>query len=612
VTLYKGHLGVGVTEPSGQLELAGDERLQQYPPRSMTDYDMLVDGHGVFCVSASSELNSAQAAWEAFSFNVNDNWICSNQTGHTYDNDVGDGGVYLGTTTTAGIKGEWVQMKTPYKVKIASFNMDSYADASSNRQPKDFILLGSNDGNVWEKLKSFTNITSGYTGTLTGPHHIVNSTKYYTYFRLVITAAQEENGGITAIKSLKFFGTPGPTTLDKGSLTLGRSLDVPRVSRYDVDTETPRPEKLVVDFDTTVNNSSPTDISGNGNNGTFSDASGAPTYSAADKAFDFDGVNGAIWSGPLSPAMTGDKMCSMSAWFKTTNASTVNQQIVWLGAYSTAGLLAVGVTNGTLRITIGDGCSLDVAGVIESNTWYHVVGIKQGTGSITSSNYSSTFKLYLNGEPMTGTFGGTARTLNVTTNYWYVGAGNNTGNEPFSGYISNPKLYDTILEPSEIKKLYNLGRTGRSMVISDTAVGIGKAPEAQLDVRGSLAVRGDVEAYGKNFNMSPAGNLSIFGSIYGASVTAPYVRSHYNTYGFDGTWRGLISTTAHDCGIGWLVHSTSNQYGLFYFAHAGNGTGYTGWIQNGGYTNIAYSGSTIKVQGPGGITRAYVLYLNNS
>ena len=28
VTLYKGHLGVGVTEPSGQLELAGDERIQ--------------------------------------------------------------------------------------------------------------------------------------------------------------------------------------------------------------------------------------------------------------------------------------------------------------------------------------------------------------------------------------------------------------------------------------------------------------------------------------------------------------------------------------------------------------------------------------------------------
>jgi hypothetical protein len=52
------------------------------------------------------------------------------------------------------------------------------------------------------------------------------------------------------------------------------------------------------------------------------------------------------------------------------------------------------------------------------------------------------------------------------------------------------KLYNVALEPSEVQKLYRLGRTGRSMVISDTAVGIGKVPEAQLDVRGSLVVRG--------------------------------------------------------------------------------------------------------------------------
>ena len=54
------------------------------------------------------------------------------------------------------------------------------------------------------------------------------------------------------------------------------------------------------------------------------------------------------------------------------------------------------------------------------------------------------------------------------------------------GQISNFKLYYVALEPSEVKKLYNLGRTGRSMVISDTAVGIGKVPEAQLDVRGTI------------------------------------------------------------------------------------------------------------------------------
>src|SRR6056300_570777 len=66
VTLYKGHLGVGVTEPSGQLELAGDERLQEYPPRALTGYETLVEGHGVFCASASSKYTTAYAPWKAF------------------------------------------------------------------------------------------------------------------------------------------------------------------------------------------------------------------------------------------------------------------------------------------------------------------------------------------------------------------------------------------------------------------------------------------------------------------------------------------------------------------------------------------------------------------
>ena len=497
LTLYKGHLGVGVTEPSGQLELAGDERIQEYPPGPMSTWNTHIPGHGTFCATASSEYtdqtNPTHAAWTAFNKNwdtVTNSWASA--SGTVTD---GDG---LPSSTAAnfqGISGNWLQLKLPYKIQLKQFKFETRNSSNSPEElPGSGIVYGSNDEVSWDVVHSFSGVDyGGATGTVR-PLFTVNSTKQYSIYRLLVTKnyLPKVNLVWSDIGEWRLFGTPGPTTLDKGSLTLGRSLDVPRVSRYDVDTETPRPEKLVVDFDTTVN-SSPTDISGNGNHGTFSDASGKPEYSAADKAFKFVGVNGAIWSGPLSPAMTGDKICSMSAWFKTTNASASQQTIMWLGQYQVNNLLLVGVDNGTLRISLGSGCSLDVAGVIESNTWYHVVGIKQGTGSITSSNFSSVFKLYLNGEPMTGTFGGTARTLSINTNYWYVGAGTSTGDEPFPGYISNPKLYDTILEPSEVKKLYRLGRTGRSMVISDTAVGIGKVPEAQLDVRGNLRVGGTIQ-----------------------------------------------------------------------------------------------------------------------
>jgi len=494
VTLYKGHLGVGVTEPSGQLELAGDERLQEYPPGPMDDYETLIPGHGVFCVSASSlwSSSSTYAAYNIFDKTFNTFWASAGNGSSvdTYNATTGLADTALTPDIFQGVKGSWMKLKLPYTIKPLKVQITPRATTETSpppRQPKSGIVWGSKDDVYWEQISSFNFSTAADEYFVD-----VNIDEYYSSLVLQVTAIRTDLTGdvdALAIRELRYFGTPGPTTLDKGSLSLTRSLDVPRISRYDVDTETPRPEKLVVDFDTTVN-SSPTDISGQGNHGTFSNASGAPTYSAADKAFDFDGVNGVIYSGPLSPAMTGDKICSMSAWFKTTNASASNQSIMWLGHYNISNLLFVGVNSGTLRIGIGSGCSLDVASVIESDKWYHVVGIKQGTGSITSSNFSSIFKLYLNGEPMTGTFGGTARTLNVTTNYWYVGAGNASGNEAFPGYISNPKLYDTILEPSEVRKLYNLGRTGRSMVISDTAVGIGKVPEAQLDVRGNLNVDG--------------------------------------------------------------------------------------------------------------------------
>ena len=134
------------------------------------------------------------------------------------------------------------------------------------------------------------------------------------------------------------FGTPGPTTLDKGSLTLGRSLDVPRVSRYDVDTETPRPEKLVVDFDTTVN-SSPTDISGKGNHGTFSTDA---TYSPADKAFMFNGTDDYI---KLTLGFLGSG-ASVSLWFWSDV-----EQIRWLLMITHCMVLVAYATSGESGIS---------------------------------------------------------------------------------------------------------------------------------------------------------------------------------------------------------------------------------------------------------------------
>src|SRR6056300_1705110 len=148
VTLYKGHLGVGVTEPSGQLELAGDERIQEYPPGPLSNYETLIPGHGVFCASATTygESASGYLGWKAFDKIVDSlGW---HDVGGPYTN-----GVYTGTQSLAGIKGEWIALKLPYAINLKSA-------ATAPRSGQQFAvrgagagyILGSNDGNNWDQL----------------------------------------------------------------------------------------------------------------------------------------------------------------------------------------------------------------------------------------------------------------------------------------------------------------------------------------------------------------------------------------------------------------------------------------------------------------------------
>ena len=294
------------------------------------------------------------------------------------------------------------------------------------------------------------------------------------------------------IGELVYFGTPGPTTLDKGSLTLGRSLDVPRISRYDVDTETPRPEKLLVDYDTTHklaphyenagnidDEAGVLDSSGQRNHGYFA---GAAHYSWAEKAFVFDGDFDYI-QGYLNN--TGDIDFTVSCWFKRTSDDA--SECVWfIGEQSTSnpgngvGLEMTALSDGSGYLFFYSGYEIDdtdLATVVGLNKWVHLVCTRVG----------NTMKIYLNGEDRNKPITGTAHGLSLAANTVFrVGSRTHTIN-PAHGMVSNFKIYSVALEPSEIKKLYNLDRTGRSMVISDTAVGIGKVPEAQLDVRGDIS-----------------------------------------------------------------------------------------------------------------------------
>ena len=489
VTLYKGHLGIGVAEPSGQLELAGDERIQEYPPGPMSGYETLIPGHGVFCVYAGdSEAYSYQGTPHSFeAWRVFDDTSVVYHGGNRYTTAGTDSYGAYEAFTPGTIRlapetplGDYIVLKMPYKIKAHSVVL---ADGGA-RMPRDFIIYGSNDGLTWSSLKSITGATANGT-------HLINSTEYFSQLAMVITKKQDGDGYIN-IPTIRYFGTPGPTTLDKGSLTLGRSLDVPRISRYDVDTETPRPEKLVVDFDTTVN-SSPTDISGKGNHGAFYGTN--MNYSSADKAFVFNGTDDYI-DAALPPEFDGDPTLTISIWVNpdSLGGGTGWNTSIHLGENSGDDQIQLTYNAGAGYLMIGGyGQSMQTndASALPVGQWTHLCAV------ITPGAWSATTKkLYINGEFYPTTLFGSGTTsipAPSTTSRLVVGAVKSTGSgytHYLDGKISNPKLYSVALEASEVRKLYNLGRTGRSMVISDTAVGIGKVPEAQLDVRGNAIIRG--------------------------------------------------------------------------------------------------------------------------
>tara|TARA_Y100000817_G_scaffold151049_1_gene118125 strand:- start:358 stop:4338 length:3981 start_codon:yes stop_codon:yes gene_type:complete len=584
LTIYKGHLGVGVTEPSGQLELAGDERVQEYPPRGMTGYETLVEGHGMFCAYASGEpISGSYHSYQAFNKIQASPW--TENTWNTYNPSYSTStGLPTRGTKLGSHSGEWLKLVLPYKIKVTSYQIQIYG-SYYEYAPDSWVIVGSNDDNIWETIDSISG--SGFTnsGTVVTKNYTVSSTRYYEYLALVCTKLDPQYSELN-ISELRYFGTPGPTTLDKGSLSLTRSLDVPRVSRYDVDTETPRPEKLLVDFDTTVN-SSPTDISGKGNHGVFYNGA---SYSPADKAFKFVGVDNNGQAANSSDTVRGTHglsgtrpVHSHSVWFKQT---TDANDYTWVCAAGTASgqnqtaILLSGNSSYPNRITFDNYNGWVTSTVTaELNRWYHVVATFNGGTNFNTTNC----RIYVDGVDCTGpaseVHNGTA-TFNLQGSILALGSTHN-GTRGLTGLVSNYKLYDVVLEPSEVRKLYNLGRTGRSMVISDTAVGIGRAPEAQLDVRGV----GKFETIGIGDAIVPG--------VVDSSISAPLDIIVKSKLHGQANW-------ALDRSIAKFAYSNgTNKYGLSFSVSANNGDGFIQTFNESG-GGAQYK---LQLQPGGGITQ---------
>ena len=527
VTLYKGHLGVGVTEPSGQLELAGDERIQEYPPRAMTDYSNHIEGHGVFCVSASSYYNATQhLPWQAFTpaatSGVADGWNSGdNSTGTNlgYYAETSSGEATSAAALFEGTRGEWVQLKCPYPIIVKKFEITGRSNGvyvgSPEDQPGSGILYGSNDGNNWDVLVNFSGLTyggaSGGSGATGGTENVeVNATKGYIYLVLQATSRVTNYGTDDWINigRLRYFGTPGPTTLDKGSLSLGKSISSISMIKGS-DYEVPMVESLRVylntDSDPRSGSSKGVSIGGrNSNKHVFNIAythnhailGGNVIWEANKQAIYFNGSTGGTPEVAYASDLgfSGDQEHSVSLWFWSNDAQSTfgNNEHALYGTGNVNGGTQTGLSLYNTYAQVwrnGGGTTYDIS--FNENEWNHLCMTYSGGGSVNSRLWLNGVELTQNGAvTSTSAYSFNAADFLVLGD-WINNSGDIQESYPWRGYMSNFKLWNAVLTDDQVLAEYKRGRVAKkSLVMSDVYLGVGCEPRCHLDVMGNARVSG--------------------------------------------------------------------------------------------------------------------------
>jgi len=187
------------------------------------------------------------------------------------------------------------------------------------------------------------------------------------------------------------------------------------------------------------------DSSGNGNNGTLS-GTALPTWTDGKrgKALRFDGINNKVLVSDNPSIVTGPNPFSYSLWFNATDLSTLRGLIGKSTAAGYPGISGIfGIISSKLYYQVKEYGYFGNT-TLESNIWYHVVFVWDGT----------TEYFYLNGAldkslvpPLD------YQPFNLVTPFtignWYPGTGN-----PFAGLIDDVRIYNRALSATEIQALY--------------------------------------------------------------------------------------------------------------------------------------------------------------
>lgn len=190
------------------------------------------------------------------------------------------------------------------------------------------------------------------------------------------------------------------------------------------------------------NNTEAVDLSGNGNHGSINSSTPGGWGVGGLTSYTFIQSGSGVTASVVPEAKVTESF-SVSAWIRSNTQSNIVHHIQ-NGSNASDGIWNLTIKNGELGWQVFDGTAYGNSIPVSNYTWYHIVG--------TWDPSTKTALLYVNGSAKTS---GGPPSIGVSNTGLFIGTSND-GN-PFDGSICDVRIYNRVLSPQEIQKLYEWG-----------------------------------------------------------------------------------------------------------------------------------------------------------
>ena len=189
---------------------------------------------GVDFEATASSVRGGNIALLAFDGKNNTTWISNYiQSGSYYPYD--NNGTYIGLLTTppvfyttnvisvGDVSGEWIQIKFPFPFLLTRYSYDSNVNSYNRRIPREFYIVGSNDGTSWNVVQ-YRNDPSETANTTSPYTYDVTSNMSYTHYRMIISRVYKQTAQRTELTNFNLIGFVKSTQVKLFSLNTDSTL----------------------------------------------------------------------------------------------------------------------------------------------------------------------------------------------------------------------------------------------------------------------------------------------------------------------------------------------------------------------------------------------------